>query len=469
MLPLVEIPTIVQHYAHWFEPVFSEQAMIQFQRYLSGLLVLDNKTVDGINNAVLPAQRNQSSLNRFLTKSPFCTEHLNQRRLALLNSLPGTQIKPKGVLSIDDTLLSHYGDQFDGIANLYDPTEEHYTWAHNLVNLHYSDDATDYPLLFQLWRPFDVDKLERELPALGIPLRASKFALKESAPKKWRQYLFGVWQRHCDEPAVAPLYESKLTIAQQLLRQWVAHAPAPKLPVTFDNWYTQPGFCRFLVQELGLDYVGTLGGEDPVLLQSGPEPVQEFAARLKREHQEGLKNGQPLLFRKIGIWYKGAKEVYYSYCQTHRIHRFGKQRLVINYHQEDLADEPTYFISNRLNWHAPGITRIRRHRWPVEVYHEEGKAEGLDQYQVRDWQAIVRHIGLVAVAYSILRSAPHDEDLLAKLRRQLELKIEGSAAFWRRATNAQLLWVLACFIAAGLTQGQSLRDLMAPLLAATCH
>lgn len=469
MLPLVEIPTIVQHYAHWFEPVFSEQAMIQFQRYLSGLLVLDNKTVEGINNAVLPAQRNQSSLNRFLTKSPFSTEHLNQRRLALLSSLPGTQIKSKGVLAVDDTLLSHYGDQFDGIANLYDPTEEHYTWAHNLVNLHYSDDDTDYPLFFQLWRPFDVAKLEQELPALGIPLRASKFALKESAPKKWRQYLFGVWQRHCDEPAVAPLYESKLTIAQQLLRQWVTHTPAPQLPVTFDNWYTQPGFCRFLVHELGLDYVGTMGDQDIVLLQSGPEQVQDFAARLRQEHQERLQNGQPPLFRKIGVWYKGTKEVYYSYWQTHRIHRFGKQRLVINYRQEDLADQPTYLISNRLNWHAQGITRIRRHRWPVEVYHEEGKAEGLDQYQVRDWQAIVRHIGLVAVAYSILRSAPHDEDLLAKLRRQLEFKIEGSAAFWRRATNAQLLWVLACFIAAGLTQGQSLRDLMAPLLAATCH
>ena len=59
-----------------------------------------------------------------------------------------------------------------------------------------------------------------------------------------------------------------------------------------------------------------------------------------------------------------------------------------------------FFISNQLHWQAPGITRIRRHRWPVEVYHEEGKAEGWDQYQVRDFEAIERHIGLVAVVYS---------------------------------------------------------------------
>jgi hypothetical protein len=39
MLPLVEIPDIVQHYAPFFTSVFSPQAFHQFQRYLSGLIV----------------------------------------------------------------------------------------------------------------------------------------------------------------------------------------------------------------------------------------------------------------------------------------------------------------------------------------------------------------------------------------------------------------------------------------------
>jgi hypothetical protein len=122
-----------------------------------------------------------------------------------------------------------------------------------------------------------------------------------------------------------------------------------------------------------------------------------------------------------------------------------------------------------LYWQSVGITRIRRHRWPVEVYHEEGKEEGLDKYQVRDFQAICRHIGLVAVAYSLLRATPHDKALLHKLQRQLEMDLEGSTPFWRRATQAQSLWTLACFIGAGLAQGQSLRELMVPLLAAVCY
>jgi hypothetical protein len=92
----------------------------------------------------------------------------------------------------------------------------------------------------------------------------------------------------------------------------------------------------------------------------------------------------------------------------------------------------------------------------------------LDKYQVRDFQAISRHIGLVAVAYSLLRATPHDEVLLHKLQRELEMNLEGSTPFWRRVSQAQSLWVLACFVSAGLTQGQPLRALMAPLLAAVC-
>ena len=186
------------------------------------------------------------------------------------------------------------------------------------------------------------------------------------------------------------------------------------------------------------------------------------------EHQEALQQGQPPVFQPITIPYKGASETYYSYCQTHRIQNMGKQRLVINYQQADLGDSPIYLISNRLVWQAPGITRIRRHRWSVEVYHEEGKAEGLDRYQLRDFSAIGRHVAMVAVVYSLLRAAQHDPDLRGKLQRQLKVQLEGSTGAWRRFTQAQILWCLGLFISAGLAQGLNLHDLMAPLIRAAC-
>lgn len=461
MIPLVELPEIVCHYGAFFESVFSREAFEQFRRYVSGLIVSENKTVEGINRIFVIDVRNQSSLNRLLNESPFCVDGLNRARLDLLSSISGTRMKPKGVLSLDDTLLKHYGKEFEKIAYLYDTVEKRYVWAHNLVNLHYSDDQTDYPVAFKLWEPAEVEDLEVGLKAAGIKIRDSKYVLKDSDPKKWRNYILSLWRRHQHKPEVGKLYRSKLLLAQEMLSEFIYDYPDVKLPVTFDNWYTQPAFCRFLSKTLKVPYVGTLAGDDRVMLAQTEKRLDEFDRQLREEHV-----GNRPVFGKISISYKGEKETYYSYCKTHRIHNFGKQRLVISHRKVDLSDTAKFFISNKLNWQSVGITRIRRHRWPVEVYHEEGKEEGLDQYQIRGFDAIYRHIALVAVTYSLLRAAQYDKALLHKLQRNVETKLDGSAATWRRSTQAQALWALASFIATALSQGQTLSEVMKPLVAA---
>lgn len=470
MIPLVEFPAIVEHYAPHFAKVFSEEAFVEFKRYISGLIVSENKTVDGINRLFVMESRNQSSLNRLLTESPYSQAEMNQARLEMLESQPGTRMKQKGVLGVDDTLLTHYGQHFAQIAKLYDHVTESYVWAHNLVTVHYSDDATDYPFFFELWRPLDMEKLEQGLREAKVPIRADKELLKASDPVKWRGYLQGVWQRRQKEyPEIRELYESKLIIAQNLLQEWVNEHPGQKLPVTFDTWYTQAAFCRFIDQTLHLPYVGTLAEGDKINLKTEQITLGEFAERLKKQHKAAQTPGGKPVFKPITINYKGEQEHYYSYCQTHHIHNFGKQRLVINHRKADLADTPTFYISNRLVWQSPGITRIRRHRWPVEVYHQEGKAEGLDKYQLRDFSAIQRHVALVAVVYSLLRTTQHDRDLRIQLQRELKVEFEGNPAAWRRASQAHALWSLALFISAGLAQGDSLQTIMAPMIESICR
>ena len=463
--PIVSFPQIVEHYAHFYEPVFSEDTFIQFKRYISGLLISENKSIDGINRLFVKEKRDQSSLNRLLTEYSWSRIELNKARLEMLNNVPRTRIKKTtGVLGLDDTLLTHYGQKFEKIALLWDHVNNCYVWAHNLVSLHYSDEQTDYPIDCQLWQPADLEKLEAGLSEAGVSLRESKFALKETEPKKWRQYLLGVWRRNQGKPAVAALHQSKLLIGKQMIQAWVDEHPDLKLPVTFDSWYTQPAFCRFLTDTVKLPYVGTLNASDKVLLQSGEMIVGDFAKQLKKEHETAIKNGNPLIFKPVTIRYKGTKEQYFSYCQTHRIPKFGKQRLVINFRQDDLTDKPVFYICNRLRWQAKGITTIRRHRWPVEVYYEEGKAEGLDQYQLRDFEGVSRHIALVTVVYSLLRAAQQDTVLRDNLQRQLKFILEGTVAFWRRTTEAENLWNLAVLISSGLLAGKPIEVILAPLV-----
>jgi hypothetical protein len=97
------------------------------------------------------------------------------------------------------------------------------------------------------------------------------------------------------------------------LAQFVAAYPGLKLPVTFDNWYTQPAFCRYLDNELSLPYVGALSESNEVVLKTGRETLKSFADRLKREHLAAIAEGGKPLFHKITIPYKGEKETYYPY------------------------------------------------------------------------------------------------------------------------------------------------------------
>lgn len=467
MLPLTSIPTVVEHYAHHFEAAFSAGAFGHFKRFVSGLLLSENKTVEAINRLFVLEPRNQSSLNRFLTESPFDDGAVNGCRMAMLQGQPATRLKGQGVLSLDDTLLPHYGKCFDHISKQRDYVNECYVMGHKLVTLFYSDDQTGYPLHWRLWLPAEVDKLEAALDGFGVYLNEGKRANKEGRPTQWREYLLERHGRYqYQHPPLQKVYESKAIIGQALLKGFFDAHPQLDLPVAFDNFYTSPQMCRYVDEELKRAYVGALKAKGEVILKGNRKvALEDFAAQLKEEHQAALKKGAPPVFEKATYPYNGGKEARYCYCATHRISGFEKkQRLVILHSEEGLGDDPRFLITNRLHWRASGICRIWRHRWPIEEYHQEGKAEGLAKYQLRDFGAIQRHIAFVAVAYSMLQCARHDADLLSKLQCKFELELDGSLAHWRRLSSAEALYALVQWVFLMVGSGRTLEEVLKPLM-----
>ena len=457
MIPMIEPLSIVQHYSGEFRGVLSPEDFRKMKRYLSGLLANENKTVEGINKLFILEDEDQSTLNRLLSGSKFKVEELNQARLDWLQTCPDTAFKEaegeKGALVLDDTLLVHYGSHFEKIAWLYDHVSSSYSWAHCLVNLHYSDDKTDYPVDFRLWEPADEEQIEGSLREMGCTFSEKCLRYKEEDPARWRSYLLKKYHNKRKRPLqgteLRPAHKSKIDLAMELLDAFYKRYPHSQLPVAFDPWYTCEELCTHIDKALHRPYVGTLGVENIILV--GPERkemrCEDFVKDLVRQHKEAIEKGKKPLFEKVGIHYKGTKETYYAYCQTHKVKNFGRQRLVVSFSREDLSDkEPKYYISNRLHWRSGGILRIRRHRWPIEVYHEEGKAEGLDKYQLRQFEGIKKHISMVCVAYSMLKRVQFDEEFLNKLQWKPEEK-SGSLAFWRRVMVANALmgfiaWVL---------------------------
>lgn len=136
MMPLVEIPPFVDHYAQNYQDLLSSEQFEHFKRYLAGLFVSENKTIQAINGLFVVHTRNQSSLNRFLTEYPWSPEAVNERRLELLGADPATSPKKHAVLIVDDTHNEKYGEHFPLLGRWFIASADRYGLSHNVVTIH---------------------------------------------------------------------------------------------------------------------------------------------------------------------------------------------------------------------------------------------------------------------------------------------------------------------------------------------
>ncbi len=72
-----------------------------------------------MNRIFVNDDKDQSTFNRFFNSDCFDLEQINEQRLEMLQSLTHTQFKTSkrsnSVLSVDNSLLKHYGKKFDNI------------------------------------------------------------------------------------------------------------------------------------------------------------------------------------------------------------------------------------------------------------------------------------------------------------------------------------------------------------------
>jgi hypothetical protein len=171
MLPWVALPALVRHDAPWLASVCSPEACAPFQRYIRGVSVSDHQTVEGIHRIVVRDVRNPRSLKRWFTERPCAGEAFHQARRQRLSSLAGTEMQLKGVLSLEETVLTHDGTHVDPSAYGDDHPPGWSGWAHPLVTLPDRDAPTDSPVDFRFWEPGAVDELAAGRTGAGVPLR----------------------------------------------------------------------------------------------------------------------------------------------------------------------------------------------------------------------------------------------------------------------------------------------------------
>lgn len=466
---LVEFPSIVNKYAPYFESCFSPASYEHFKKAVSGFMISENKTIEGINRMFLLDSKDQSTFNRFFNSFNFDLTHLNEQRLLMLQDLEHTRFKTgsrqNGVLSVDNSLLKHYGKKIDNIYCHWDYVYRCYRWSHDLVTLYYSDAQTDYPVYHQLWLPPDWEKVAQFLMNKGFIINKDHWDNRKETPQKWRNYIRARYRKGREKyPDVKSVYKTKNHIAEDLIRKFCSTYPDLNFPIALDSGFTSAELCEMITDELKRDYVGSLR-EDQYIIDNkdGKEILlKKFVTRLREEYKEKI---IPAKINLIKYPYRGKQQSCYAYCALHRVRGFKhKQKLVISFKKEDLTDKPRFTIVNRLDWHPSSILRNRRHRWPVETFHQEGKDEGLEKYQVRNFRAVQTYIAFVIVAFCMLKCAIQDDDFQNELQQRLQTETDGTLPFLRRLMKAEGLLSLVEFIFTKAHKGHSISTIFQPLL-----
>lgn len=216
---------------------------------------------------------------------------------------------------------------------------------------------------------------------------------------------FRLWRpkRSCTKPR----YRSKLELAWELVREVVA-ARLPVHYIVMDTGYTAGWFTKGLAR-LGLTWQGTLAPATTVIWRGKRHAVRELALRLK------LKWRSQLGLRAVALTVYAPK--------------YGTVRLVVTRNRHGNYE---YLVSNALSADLTTLVLRKRSRWSVEtVFRDAKQFAGLAACQCWVDQAMVRHVGVVLLAFVVLqqlRVTPEESLAAVKERWQLTALQDGQAA-----------------------------------------
>ncbi len=458
-LPIVKVAPVVEIHAKIFQNLFANRRQfLHFQNYLTGLIVLENKSLANIARCLLESA-DKTNLSRFLSEAPWQENKVNERRIEYMMKMTSAhRLEAKeSALVIDDTLCEHVGSLFEYIDRHYNHGADSYPLAHNLVSSYYVSGAVRFPVDAHLYRRYEEvtqwsDFVQKHFPTETIPTEKKQ---RMSFHKRVAPVLL-------KDPAFCALHEqfrTKITLSTELLECATIHE-LPFQWVLFDSWYLSPAFVAE-IEKHGKDWISILKSNRNletnsfVLLDADGQPIPLAGPHIK------VSDLVPLIPQNAYKPIQIDQRTYYTFTLVVHIPSIGKVRLVVSFDNPDLKGTYALLVSNRLNCLA--ITMISTYllRWPIETFYQDSKQQlGLDEYRMRTAEAIKNHWCLVFVAYSFL----HLDCLSASLPKKhtSPQKSIGEAA--RQQVQA-LIQDLILYTHHALSKGQPIQDLFASLFA----
>lgn len=400
-LPIVAPAPLVAAHAEAFRPLFENRRQFRhFKNYLTGLMVLENKSLANISRCLLDSA-DKTNLSRFFSEAPWFREAVNERRISylLVQTAPHRLKEEESCLVLDDTLCEHVGSLFEYVDRHYDHSEDRYPLAHNLVTSHYMSGAVRFPVDARLYRRYEEMTQWEEFVKKHFPDRAIPSKKKER--QRLHKEVDPILLEDLEFQALHEQFQTKIALAVELIEKAVERG-LPFQVVLMDSWYLSEELVAVL-QKHRKDWVS-------LLKKNRNLEVHSFTLRDEQGHAVPLPGPHiqvealvslipPSAYRKVTV----AGKDYWCFTLSLRVPGLGSVRIVISFENQELTGTYAVLVSNRTDWSAKRVIAAYLQRWPIETFYQDGKGHlGLDEYRMRAAEAIQKHWCLVFVAYSRL-------------------------------------------------------------------
>jgi DDE superfamily endonuclease len=389
MLPITRVPETIAKVMEKFRKVFCrDEGFEHVSRYLTGLILSPNKTLQGIYDlqvweGEVPSRR---AMHEAIFEAGWESEELiKQHRCEVAKDY---QAEGRKVISVDWTLSHHErGPEIYGVTKAYDYVAGRTARFQTLITAVVSNREL-------------IDGLEiiaqdpKDLKAEAAYLKATAKENYESMAEVEQRLLELLhYRKHELE------YRKRTEIALEIVRQIESEGEFPEADYAFDNGVLTLGLTRF-IEGCDKHWVSELESSRHINWKGQWGRVDGVELELRTQHPESFR---PLKVRLRN----GEEKEFWVFSKVVRLKRYGRKRIVIVHERADLSERPRFLVTDALHWESKRVVQTWSYRWSSEVFHEFGKqVTGLESAQVRKEEAVTRHFRLSCVAQSLIQRAP---------------------------------------------------------------
>jgi hypothetical protein len=389
MLPIVEVPETIRKGRRPYRDLFRRTEGFEYvSRYVSGLLMSPNKTLQGIYAQQVwegdkPSRR---AMHEAVFEAGWEAEDLLPRHRGLI--APEHRDRGREVISLDWTLVHHErGPHIYGTTKSYDYVARRMARFQTVVTAVIANRQLIDGIDLQIQEPSVRTEEETYLKAT---VQAS-YAQMEQARTRLLELLHHLGHRLA--------YKKRTEIVVEMVAQLEEEGQFPHADYAFDNGVLTVELTR-LIESKGKHWVSEVESSRHILWQDRWQRIDEVAATLRQTHPES--------FRAVVVRCRnGEPQQFWAFTKSVRLKRYGRKRIVMVHERADLTDTPRFLVTDAVHWESGRIIETWSFRCAAEVFHEFSKqGTGLEAAQVRNEEAVKRHFRLSCLAQSLLQRAP---------------------------------------------------------------